>query len=60
MDGEEGGDMRKFLRTPVYIDTCNGGSDLVYGVEKNGGLVNARGNNFKVLRFIVHDYMSSG
>ncbi|CAN6909702.1 unnamed protein product [Brassica oleracea] len=60
MDGEEGGDMRKFLRTPVYIDTCNGGSDLVYGVEKNGGLVNATGNNFNVLRFIVHDYMSSG
>ncbi|KAG5407561.1 hypothetical protein IGI04_013680 [Brassica rapa subsp. trilocularis] len=43
MDGEEGG---------------NGGSDLVYGVEKNGGLVNATGNHFNVFR--VHEYRVLG
>ncbi|CAN6842565.1 unnamed protein product [Brassica oleracea] len=52
--------MRKSLRTPVYINAGSGGSDLVYGVEKNGGLVNATGNHLSVHRFRVHEYMSSG
>ena len=50
--------MRKSLRTSVYIDAGNGGSDLVYGVEKNGGLVNATGNHFNVFR--VHEYRVLG